>query len=237
MIDIERLQRSRTARRSARSSSTTPSTSTPATRGYASLFAERRRARRPARRGGRAGGDRGRSSTRHLGPYVRGDLPPSIHVMNNHRIDVDGDTAKTEWSGSTSPSIPTPCRRSSSPAATTTTSCVRTGGGRSPATTSPGSIGRSPMMPAPDTRLDAARRAGCRCSRTRTRSGGLFMSTSGTSTPRLQGLRVAVHRRRGVDRQPRQGDRSGRDRGRCWCRRSRCSPATANARTTSCSTR
>ena len=25
-----------------------------------------------------------------LGPYVHNEHPPSIHVMNNHRIDVDG---------------------------------------------------------------------------------------------------------------------------------------------------
>lgn len=31
----------------------------------------------------------------HLGPEVRGHLPPSIHVMNNHQIDVDGDRATT----------------------------------------------------------------------------------------------------------------------------------------------
>jgi ketosteroid isomerase-like protein len=30
-----------------------------------------------------------------LGPHVRGHLPPSIHVMNNQRIDLDGDTATT----------------------------------------------------------------------------------------------------------------------------------------------
>ncbi len=32
----------------------------------------------------------------HLGPQVRGHLPEAIHVMNNHRIDVDADTATTE---------------------------------------------------------------------------------------------------------------------------------------------
>src|SRR6476646_6147731 len=31
-----------------------------------------------------------------LGPYIHSEHPPSIHVMNNHRIDIDGDTAKTE---------------------------------------------------------------------------------------------------------------------------------------------
>ena len=31
----------------------------------------------------------------HLGPEVRGHLPPSIHVMNNHHIDVAGDRATT----------------------------------------------------------------------------------------------------------------------------------------------
>jgi ketosteroid isomerase-like protein len=29
----------------------------------------------------------------HLGPEVRGDLPPAIHVTVNHEIDVEGDTA------------------------------------------------------------------------------------------------------------------------------------------------
>ena len=31
-----------------------------------------------------------------LGPYMRSNPPASIHVMNNHRIDIDGDTAKTD---------------------------------------------------------------------------------------------------------------------------------------------
>jgi ketosteroid isomerase-like protein len=31
-----------------------------------------------------------------LGPHVRGHLPPAVHVMNNQRIDVDGDTASTQ---------------------------------------------------------------------------------------------------------------------------------------------
>ena len=31
----------------------------------------------------------------HLGPDVRGHLPASIHVMNNHQIDIDGDRATT----------------------------------------------------------------------------------------------------------------------------------------------
>lgn len=31
----------------------------------------------------------------HLGPQVRGHLPKAIHVMNNQRIDVDGDQATT----------------------------------------------------------------------------------------------------------------------------------------------
>lgn len=31
----------------------------------------------------------------NLGPQVRGHLPPSIHVMTNQTIDVDGDTATT----------------------------------------------------------------------------------------------------------------------------------------------
>src|SRR3954454_12957495 len=30
-----------------------------------------------------------------LGPYIHNEHPPSIHVMNNHRIDVDGNTART----------------------------------------------------------------------------------------------------------------------------------------------
>ena len=29
----------------------------------------------------------------HLGPQVRGHLPASLHLMNNHEIDVDGDVA------------------------------------------------------------------------------------------------------------------------------------------------
>jgi ketosteroid isomerase-like protein len=31
-----------------------------------------------------------------LGPHVRGHLPPAIHIMNNQRIDLDGDAATTE---------------------------------------------------------------------------------------------------------------------------------------------
>ena len=31
-----------------------------------------------------------------LGPHVRGHLPAAVHVMNNQRIDVDGDTASTQ---------------------------------------------------------------------------------------------------------------------------------------------
>jgi ketosteroid isomerase-like protein len=31
-----------------------------------------------------------------LGPHVRGHLPASVHVMNNQRIDIDGDTATTQ---------------------------------------------------------------------------------------------------------------------------------------------
>ena len=31
----------------------------------------------------------------NLGPQVRGHLPEAIHVMNNQRIDIDGDTATT----------------------------------------------------------------------------------------------------------------------------------------------
>lgn len=30
-----------------------------------------------------------------LGPQVRGHLPQAVHVMNNQRIDIDGDTART----------------------------------------------------------------------------------------------------------------------------------------------
>ena len=30
-----------------------------------------------------------------LGPQVRGHLPEAIHIMNNQRIDIDGDTATT----------------------------------------------------------------------------------------------------------------------------------------------
>jgi uncharacterized protein (TIGR02246 family) len=31
-----------------------------------------------------------------LGPHVRGHLPAAVHVMNNQRIDVEGDTATTQ---------------------------------------------------------------------------------------------------------------------------------------------
>jgi ketosteroid isomerase-like protein len=32
----------------------------------------------------------------HLGPQVRGHLPQAVHVMNNQRIDLDGDTGTTD---------------------------------------------------------------------------------------------------------------------------------------------
>ena len=87
---------SRTVSRSGRSSSTTPSTSTPATTPATPacspsdgvLLAQLGEAVGPAAIE--------EVLDESLGPHVRSDLPSAIHVMNNHRIDIDGDTATTD---------------------------------------------------------------------------------------------------------------------------------------------
>jgi ketosteroid isomerase-like protein len=89
-----------------------------------------------------------------LGPYVRGDHPPSIHVMNNHRIDIDGDTATTEvvWFYLTvdPDTVPTILQ-----AGRYVDQLVRQDGRWKIARHDISRLfGRSPMMPAPDTRLD-----------------------------------------------------------------------------------
>lgn len=89
-----------------------------------------------------------------LGPYVRSDHPASIHVMNNHRIDVDGDRASTEviWFYLTvdPDTVPTILQ-----AGRYVDDLVREGGTWKIARHDISRIfGRSPMMPAPDTRLD-----------------------------------------------------------------------------------
>ena len=81
--------------RSGRSSSTTPSTSTAGDHaGYASLFADDGVLLAQL---GEAVGPAAIQEVldKNLGPQVRGHLPEAIHVMNNQRIDIDGDTATT----------------------------------------------------------------------------------------------------------------------------------------------
>jgi ketosteroid isomerase-like protein len=89
-----------------------------------------------------------------LGPYIHSDHPASIHVMNNHRIDIDGNTAKTEviWFYLTvdPDTVPTVLQ-----AGRYVDDLVREHGQRKIARHDISRIfGRSPMMPAPDTRLD-----------------------------------------------------------------------------------
>jgi ketosteroid isomerase-like protein len=89
-----------------------------------------------------------------LGPYVRSNPPASIHVMNNHRIDIDGDTATTEviWFYLTvdPDTVPTILQ-----AGRYVDDLVRENGRWKIARHDISRIfGRSPMMPAPDTRLD-----------------------------------------------------------------------------------
>ena len=89
-----------------------------------------------------------------LGPYMRSNPPASIHVMNNHRIDIDGDTAKTEviWFYLTvdPDTVPTILQ-----AGRYVDDLVRENGQWKIARHDISRIfGRSPMMPAPDTRLD-----------------------------------------------------------------------------------
>jgi ketosteroid isomerase-like protein len=89
-----------------------------------------------------------------LGPYIHNEHPPSIHVMNNHRIDIDGDTATTEviWFYLTvdPDTVPTILQ-----AGRYVDDLVRENGQWKIARHDISRIfGRSPMMPAPDTRLD-----------------------------------------------------------------------------------
>jgi ketosteroid isomerase-like protein len=89
-----------------------------------------------------------------LGPYMHSNPPASIHVMNNHRIDVDGDTAETEviWFYLTvdADTVPTILQ-----AGRYVDDLVRENGKWKIARHDISRIfGRSPMMPAPDTRLD-----------------------------------------------------------------------------------
>ena len=147
-----------------------------------------------------------------LGPYVRGDHPPSIHVMNNHRIDIDGDTATTEvvWFYLTvdPDTVPTILQ-----AGRYVDQLVRRDGRWKIARHDISRLfGRSPMMPAPDTRLDELTR---RVQRLEDRDAiwRLFMTYKQHLDQRdFAAYAVVVHRRRGVDRQPRQGGGSGTDR-------------------------
>ena len=89
-----------------------------------------------------------------LGPYIHNEHPPSIHVMNNHRIDVDGKSAKTEviWFYLTvdPDTVPTILQ-----AGRYVDDLVREHGKWKIARHDISRIfGRSPMMPEPDTRVD-----------------------------------------------------------------------------------
>jgi ketosteroid isomerase-like protein len=89
-----------------------------------------------------------------LGPYIHGNPPASIHVMNNHRIDIDGDTATTEviWFYLTvdEDTVPTILQ-----AGRYVDHLVREHGTWKIASHDITRIfGRSPMTPAPDSRLD-----------------------------------------------------------------------------------
>jgi ketosteroid isomerase-like protein len=89
-----------------------------------------------------------------LGPYLQSGPPASIHVMNNHRIDIDGDTAATEviWFYLTvdEDTVPTILQ-----AGRYDDDLVRENGVWKIARHDISRIfGRSPMTPAPDTRLD-----------------------------------------------------------------------------------
>jgi ketosteroid isomerase-like protein len=89
-----------------------------------------------------------------LGPFHRSGPPESIHVMNNHRIDVDGDTATTEviWFYLTvdDDTVPTILQ-----AGRYVDDLVRENGVWRIARHEISRIfGRSPMSAAPDTRLD-----------------------------------------------------------------------------------
>jgi ketosteroid isomerase-like protein len=89
-----------------------------------------------------------------LGPYLRSKPPASIHVMNNHRIDVHGDTADAEvvWFYLTvdPDTVPTILQ-----AGRYVDQLVREHGQWKIARHEISrTFGRSPMMPPPDTRLD-----------------------------------------------------------------------------------
>jgi ketosteroid isomerase-like protein len=89
-----------------------------------------------------------------LGPYFATSPPASIHVMNNHRIDIDGDTATTEviWFYLTvdPDTVPTILQ-----AGRYVDDLVRENGQWKIARHDISRIfGRSPMMAPPDTRLD-----------------------------------------------------------------------------------
>jgi ketosteroid isomerase-like protein len=93
-----------------------------------------------------------------LGPQVRGHLPASIHVMNNQRIDLDGDTATTTvvWFYLTTDpdGVPTVLQ-----SGRYTDDLVREHGQWKIKRHDISRVmGRSPMDPAPQTRLDALER-------------------------------------------------------------------------------
>lgn len=121
--------------------------------GYASLFAET--GVLTAQLGEAVGpAEIERTLEEALGPYLRSNPPASIHVMNNHRIDVDGDTAATEviWFYLTvdDDSVPTILQ-----AGRYEDELVREHGAWKIARHDITRIfGRSPMTPPSDTRLD-----------------------------------------------------------------------------------
>ncbi len=145
----------------------------------------------------------------NLGPHVTGHLPTSIHVMTNQQIDVDGDTATTDlvWYYLTSDPDTVPTILQSGHY---NDDLVREDGRwRIKRHEISRAMGRSPMDSAAQHPVRRARhtRAGPRG------QGRDLGSVHGVQAPprraRLQVVRLVVHRRRGLGREPRQGDRSG----------------------------
>ena len=150
---------------------------------------------------------------KNLGPQVRGHLPEAIHVMNNQRIDIDGDTATTVvvWFYLTSDDDGVPTVLQSG---RYLDDLVRENGKWKITRHDISRVmGRSPMDAAPDTRLDdlAAR---VQAMEDKDAIWMLFMEYKRhLDAARFQGIRIVVHRRRRLGRKPWQGSRSRRDRG------------------------
>ena len=148
-----------------------------------------------------------------LGPSVRATFPSAVHVMNNQRIDIEGDTATTDvlWFYLTTDDdgVPTILQ-----AGRYTDRLVkRNGEWKLSRHDISRLMGRSPTAPPPETRLDRLER---RVQRLEDREAiwHLFLTYKRHLDQRdFKAYACAVHRRRGVGGQPRQGGRPGRDRG------------------------